>query len=189
MTRGEWVKSRTDKRGWKAYHNARAHFPLCVLGRIVVLHHMFPDCLNYEDWNVNEMIPMFVWCHKKFHAVSEETRKKISESNKSKKRSLEVRLKLALTWTGRKHSEETKNKISEAQKGRKKTPEHIAKIANTKRGKPHRGVPRTEEQKRKQSNAMKGRQPPNKGKPMSDEQKRLLSKIYHKRKALAVVNG
>jgi hypothetical protein len=38
MTRGEWVKSRTDKRGWKAYHNARAHFPLCVLGRIVVLH-------------------------------------------------------------------------------------------------------------------------------------------------------
>lgn len=80
--------------------------------------------------------------------VSEESRKKMSESKKG----LLSREKHPML--GKHHSDETKHKISEVHKGK-----HIS-----------------EEQKKKLSSALKGRTSPNKGKPMSEETKKKLSK-------------
>lgn len=55
--------------------------------------------------------------------VSEETRKKISESNKNKVVSPETRKKMSQSRIGRFVSEETRQKLSDANKGKKRTPE------------------------------------------------------------------
>lgn len=77
---------------------------------------------------------------------SEETRRKLSEANKGKKR--------------KPHSEETKRNISEAMKGRKLSDEHKKKISEANKGEnnPHYGKP----------SAMKG-------KTFSDEARRKMS--------------
>ena len=49
--------------------------------------------------------------------VSEETRKKIGDSNRGKVRTEEAKLRISLALKGIKRSEEQKRKISEAQKG------------------------------------------------------------------------
>ena len=79
---------------------------------------------------------------------------------------------------GRPHSNETKLKIFRAQKGRPESAEHKAKISVTKRQyyanggiSPTKGIPRTEEQKRKQSLAMTGR----KNGPHSEETRRKIA--------------
>lgn len=70
------------------------------------------------------------------------------------------------TFTGRKHSEETRDKMRKKSLGR---PSH------------NKGVPATEEQKRKQSEKMKGRyigdKNPNYGKRWTEEQRRHLSEV------------
>ncbi len=63
--------------------------------------------------------------------MSEETRKKMSNSAKGKVITQEWRKNLSNAGMGRKHTEEEKQKISQANKGKIKTPEHIAKIQAT----------------------------------------------------------
>lgn len=75
---------------------------------------------------------------------SEQTKRKISESNKGKTRvhTEETKKKISEAGKGRpspnkgkKLLQETKDKISKTQLGRKQTPEHIENMAKTKRGK------------------------------------------------------
>jgi group I intron endonuclease len=63
--------------------------------------------------------------------MSEETKKKMSDSGKGKIITEEWRKNLSIAGTNRKHTEEEKQKISQANKGKIKTPEHIAKIQAT----------------------------------------------------------
>ena len=64
---------------------------------------------------------------------SEETKVKISAANEGKKRSEQQKAKMGLVWKGKKHSEETKGKISAAKKGKKLSAEHKAKLSETKK--------------------------------------------------------
>jgi hypothetical protein len=69
-------------------------------------------------------------------------------------------------WGGKESLSEThKQKISEALKGRKKTQEHIDNFKSSVKGRkaPNKGVPHTEETRKKISEALKGKTPWNKG--------------------------
>ena len=87
--------------------------------------------------------------------LSEETKKKLSESskgckpwNKGKKHSEETKIKIGLKSKGRKHSEETKKKMSESRKGK----------ATWNKGR--KGLQKhSEETKKKMSEQRKGKQP------------------------------
>lgn len=87
--------------------------------------------------------------------VSNETRKKISDAHKGKKKP-----------KSREHIE----KVRALLKGKKRSPEMIEKAANKRRGKK-----RTPEQIKRISEAHKGQPAWNKGIPMSEEQKQMLS--------------
>ena len=63
--------------------------------------------------------------------MSEETKKRMSDSGKGKIITEEWRKNLSIAGMGRKHTEEEKQKISQSHKGKKKTAEHIAKIQAT----------------------------------------------------------
>jgi group I intron endonuclease len=69
--------------------------------------------------------------------LSEETKKKISESNKGKKHNPETIKKIAEKHRGQKRSGETRLKISEANRRRKLSQETKDKIADAHRGKKH----------------------------------------------------
>lgn len=132
--------------------------------------------------------------------MSEETKKKISESNKGKHSrivSIETRRKLSIALKGRKmspetilkrkltvteqkrhpHSEETKRKIGEKSKGRiggykgKKMSDHL----RTKLLSIHLGSKHTEEHKKKIGDAIRGRK-------MSDEFKQKIKDSWIERK-------
>ena len=99
--------------------------------------------------------------------MSEEQKKKLSESHKGKLHSEETKKKMSISRKGRTSpnkgktmSEETKKKISESLKGR--TPSN-------------KGTHISEETRRKISNSLKGRTAPNKGKTMSEETKKKIS--------------
>lgn len=66
---------------------------------------------------------------------SEETRKKISESNKGIKHSEETKRKISQATKGIERSEETRKKMSIAQKGRKLSEQHKNKLSESKKGK------------------------------------------------------
>jgi len=83
--------------------------------------------------------------------ISEETRRKISETSKGRTLSEEHKRKLIEANKGKTHSEESKRKMSEAHKNPSK------------------------ETKRKMSEAKKGKTPWNKGKTHSEETKRKIS--------------
>lgn len=57
-----------------------------------------------------------VFLHNKGKKLSEETKKKMSESKKGKRRSEETKLKLSKANKGKRLSEETKKKLSDARK-------------------------------------------------------------------------
>lgn len=63
--------------------------------------------------------------------MSEESKKKMSDSGKGKIITEEWRKNLSIAGMGRRHTEEEKQKISQAHKGKKKSAEHIAKIQAT----------------------------------------------------------
>lgn len=89
--------------------------------------------------------------------ATEEVRKKISESNKGKKHSLEAIEKIKLANLGRKHSEETLKKMRETRKG----------ICTRK--------PWTEEQRLLKSQYMKDNPIPRDNNPMTNEIKAKIS--------------
>ena len=105
--------------------------------------------------------------HNKGKPMSEEQKKKMSESQKGKHHSEETKKKMSISRKGRTSpnkgktmSEETKKKISESLKGR--TPSN-------------KGTHISEETRRKISNSLKGRTAPNKGTHISEETKKKIS--------------
>lgn len=91
--------------------------------------------------------------------LSSETRTKISLANTGKKSSPEHAAKTRARNIARNQSPEHRAKMSAYWKGRPKTAEQNAKMAATKIGKPahNRGKPMSDEQKAKQSAAMKAK--------------------------------
>lgn len=91
--------------------------------------------------------------------MSEETKRKMSESLKGRTPSEETRKKLSETAKGRIRSEETRKKLSEAMKGntwnigRKHSEESRKKMSELAKGRIH-----TEETKKKMSDARKARE-------------------------------
>ena len=112
-------------------------------------------------------------------AVSEETKKKLSEAlkgrpspMKGKHLSEEIRKKISEAHRGYHHSEETRKKLAELHKGKKLSEETKKKISEVKKGKPawNRGKYCSEETKKKLSEAQKG-----KPKPKSEETRKKIS--------------
>lgn len=103
---------------------------------------------------------------------SEETKAKMSASQKGRTKTEEEKLNISKGMTGKKrgpHSEETRRKISEGQKGQKRechSEETKAKMSAAQRGKTR--PPFSEETRRKMSDARKG-------KTTSEETKQKLS--------------
>ena len=96
-------------------------------------------------------MPLGVYRHKPH---SEETKRKISESNKGRVVSSETREKIKLANLGKKRTEETKRKIGLVTKG-KKNPKHSEWM---KKNGPMIGKHHSEETKRKMSKAKLGNQ-------------------------------
>ena len=117
-------------------------------------------------------------------ALSEETRKKISESHKGnknhffgKKLSEEHRKKLSEAHKGMVVSEETKKKISESLKGENSYlyGKHLSEETKKKISESHKSVPLTEEHKRKIGESIKGENHPFYGKQHTEETKNKMS--------------
>lgn len=108
--------------------------------------------------------------HKCGRTHTEETRRRISESNKGK----------TSHWKGKHLSLEHRRKISGASKGKKATDETRMKISLSNRGKHSAmyGRHHTEETKQRISNANKGKL---KGKPKTEEQRRKMSEAAKRR--------
>ena len=128
---------------------------------------------------------------------SEETRRKMSATQKGKHHSEEIKKKISEANKGKPAhnkgktmSEETRRKMSEAKKGKpahnKGIPiseESKRKISESKKGEKHHffGKHLSEETKKKMSEAHKGKPAYNKGKPMSEEQKKKISEANKRR--------
>ena len=62
---------------------ARKHFrELGTYTKGMVLHHKFPGCTNYEEWKIDELIPMKNEDHSSFH----HTRKPVSDETRERNR-------------------------------------------------------------------------------------------------------
>jgi hypothetical protein len=88
--------------------------------------------------------------------VSGETRNKMAVAARER----------GVPWAGKEHlSDDHKEKIAEALRGKKKSPQHIENFKEAVKGRkaPNKGVPHTDETKRKISEAKKGCTPWNKG--------------------------
>lgn len=111
--------------------------------------------------------------------LSEETKKKISESCKGLKRSEETRRKISEYNRIRVMSEEGRKKISESNKSRKQTPESNEKRRQKLLGHTpwNKGKTLSEETKRKMSESRKGK---SRG-PLSEETKKKISESIKKK--------
>ncbi len=137
----------------------------------------------YERWGFNEdgtfeygKYVIFVteeW-HSNYHAQSEETRKKISESNKLNYTE-ERKLKVSATHKGKHISEETRKKQSYAAKHRTPISEETRDKMRKNNARSMLGKKHSAETLKKISDALKGRVSPNKGKKASDETREKLS--------------
>lgn len=83
---------------------------------------------------------------------SEETKRKIGESNKGKKHSQKTIKKISESKTGKPKSDEHKKSLSKSLLGKKKTDEHRKKLSES-----HKGKILSKEHKNKISNSLKGR--------------------------------
>lgn len=96
----------------------------------------------YYDRPASELIFLTRSEHKSLHSknISQETRKKLSESMKGKQ-----------NFLGHHHTEEHRRKISEAMKGKVRSEEHCRKLSEARKGKYHP----SEEAKKKISESLK----------------------------------
>ena len=112
--------------GSKNKINAWKHFWPDGEGRAkkgYVLHHIDPtwktdNPQRYDEWNIEDLVMITNTEHQHIHHVgaqrSEETKKKISESNKGKTRTEETRMRLSKAHLGHRQTDESKIKISES---------------------------------------------------------------------------
>jgi len=175
MTRKEWVKTPKNEKRWSKYNKARKHFPLCKSGVPVVLHHLNHECTNYEEWNVDELVPMFTWCHTYLHNTryqAENQRKNFIGNRKGKHHTAEARLKMSESHKGKPWSE--KRKETYFRVGIHVSDETRKKISAKMKG--HLGHIFTEEQLKRMSEAHKGQVPPSrKGGKHTKETKAKMS--------------
>jgi hypothetical protein len=127
--------------------------------------------------------------------VSDETKLKISVSNRGKKRTVDQRQKMKDSlkgkyigennhFFGKNHTDESKNKISKAAKGRKLSVDIKEKIGKSNTGKTH---PHTQETKEKLSYSAKLRNikpPSRKGMKHTEETKQKMREARLKRKEI-----
>ena len=111
------------------------------------------------------------------HIVSDETRRKLSESHKGlvsgmlgKQHTEESREKNRQSHLGKSVSLETRQKLSAAHTGRTLSDEHKQKLSDAMSGKKF-----SEEHKQKLSAAKKGKPSPRKGQTLSEETRRKIS--------------
>ena len=109
--------------------------------------------------------------------LSEETRRKISESNKgklphNKGLHLSEDIKKKISFAAKNRSEETIKKLSNSHKGK-----HLSEETKLKIGKIHKGKIISKEVRIKISNTLKGNIPNNKGMKMNDDFKKKCSKV------------
>ena len=112
--------------------------------------------------------------------LTEEHKRKISESNKGKKLSAEHRMLLSEINKGKKLSPEHIEKLQQINKTRVRTKEEIEKSVSKRRG-----ISLSEETKKKLSESHKGKLSWNKGKHLSDKHKKELSKSSLNRKDIS----
>ena len=126
--------------------------------------------------------------HKKEN-LSEVTLQKMSEARKGKKLSEEIKKKISKSnegkgnpFYGRKHSKKSKERMSKSHKGKIMSEEVKKKMSKDRKGKMpwNKGIPCSEEQKEKISISNKGHKAWNKGVPCSDETKRKISNSHKK---------
>lgn len=108
---------------------------------------------------------------------SEETRRKISETNKGKHHSEDSRKKMSESHKGKHLSEEHRRKLSESLKGKLRSAETRRKLSESMKGEnnPNYGKQRSEETRKKLSEV-------NKGKHLSEETRRKISESRKGRK-------
>lgn len=129
----------------------------------LVIHHLDHNKMNNSLANLVYLTTSeHMVIHTKGRTLSEETKLKLS-----KKRSEDVKRKIAKASKGRKHSEETKQKISESNKGKKRSEEIKLKLSKAKQGK-LKGTHLSEDTKKKISDSLKGNK-------LSEETKRKIS--------------
>lgn len=152
---------------------------------------MYKKAAKYLTDEIAELIAK-EWTCNGYHC-SDETKRKMSEAKKDKKRSEETKRKISEARKGKHFSEETKQKISEVLKGKKRTDEQRKKISEG-----HKGKVLSEKTKRKISEGNKGHKVSketkekirnsNKNYVFSDEHKKHL-KDAHKGKHWKLVDG
>lgn len=120
-------------------------------------------------------------------SLSEETRKKISESHKGNKNymygkqmSEETKQKLSESHKGKMVSEETKKKISESLQGENNYlyGKHLSEETKQKISESHKGKTLSDEHKRKIGEAVKGEKHPLYGKSHTEETKEKMRKSH-----------
>lgn len=157
----------------KIWENANGPIPVDELGRSYEIHHIDG---NRENNDLNNLICVSIEEHYQIHYEqgdygsasliagkiglsnfsgwnhSEETKQKMSESQKGRKHSEEVKQKMSDAHKGKSSSEETKRKISESAKGKTLSEETKQKMSDA-----HKGKSNSEETKQKMSDSKKGK--------------------------------
>ena len=111
--------------GWDCHHRLETHTSDGERRLVDITHKELKSLDMYYDRPSSELIFLTRNEHKSLHKVSEETKKKMSESKKGKKHSEEAKKKMSEAKKGKPSpnkgklfSEEHKNKLSEAHKGK-----------------------------------------------------------------------
>ena len=126
----------------------------------IVIHHEDGNKLNNNIWN---LVPMrndeHTIIHHQGKTLSDETKKKISKSNKGKIVSEEGRKNMSEAHKGNSPSLETRKKLSEANKGEKSYwyGKHHSEETKEKIRNAHLGLKPSEETRKKMSESQKGR--------------------------------
>ena len=102
-----------------------------------------PEQLKMHDMYYNrpyyELIFLTLTEHRRLHMkgkhLSEDTRRKMSESKKGKHLSEDAKRKLSESMKGKPHSEETRRKMSESKKGHHHSEDTRRKMSKSKKGK------------------------------------------------------
>ena len=145
------------------------------------VHHKDENTLNNS---LSNLVYLSKSEHRRLHATElfhEETRVKLSASNKGKKRkpfSEEHKAKISAAMKGKPKSEEAKMKLSAVMKGKHLSEEHKAKISSFQKGRP-----KSEETKAKISASKKGKTSLLKGKPRSAETRTKISEAMRRKHA------
>lgn len=158
------LKCKRQKRLYESFKKYRveAHqfdiIEYCTLEQLNCSERFWQD--EFDVISKNGLNCVLSQCGQKRKEMTQETKDKISESNRGKTRSKEFRKKMSddrkgekSIWFGKKHSEETKNKISDSNKGKVFTKEHRKNLSLSQSGEKSAwyGRTHTEETKKKMS--------------------------------------